>query len=162
MQVTTHCKKHSFHRLPIRQWNPATVIAQVMGKSVGSSLPEHGVGFLYDNSTVFPRRSSGREFQHCSYPYPGSCCGYRFPSGTKSEGSKAANVKALSQQPTKFKLDFSLHWSGPPRGRNWEELVLCQPKILESQRSCCRASRAWEEQLTLRVCVFICAWTRLQ
>lgn len=71
-------------------------------------------GFSVWQLRVFPQRSSGRDFQHCSYPYPGSRCGYRFPSGTKSEESKAANVKALSPlsaaNKAQTRLPSSLKW----------------------------------------------------
>lgn len=84
-----------------------------MGKCVGSSFTkeaDHGVGFLYDNCTSFHKGAQG-EIQRCTYPYPGSCCGYRVPSGTKAEGSKAANVNAaaLPPLPAANKAPTSLH-----------------------------------------------------
>jgi len=72
-----------------------------MGKCIASSFTreaDHGVGFLYDNCTVF-HKGAPAEIQRCSCPHPGSCCGYRVPRGTKSDESKAADVNAAALSP---------------------------------------------------------------
>lgn len=59
-----------------------------MGKSVGSSLPDHGVGFLYDNSVFFHKGAQGESFNTAVTLILAAAVDTDFPVAQSQKGEK--------------------------------------------------------------------------
>lgn len=59
-----------------------------MGKCVGSSLPDHGVGFLHDNSTFFHKAAQGESSNAALILILAAAVDTEFPVAQSQKGAK--------------------------------------------------------------------------